>query len=181
MIELVGNPNKIEDYNIKSEEFVLEHPDCAGFARHIHNISEIFCPYSKWLENICEEERVIYKIIPDNQHDFTGVYVCEDFNDHYMIPRLTDFEEADEFEYRYGISDNASQILENLKVTDDHIVLMTPIFSDKDEPCSGWRWKKWGKYYGIQNRCCEYLNDEPEVEMIYVFSIRRLKLIAEEG
>lgn len=90
-----------------------------------------------------------------------------------FIEELTDYKEKS-WHYEYGVVDNATQIIENCKIPEDAVVLMVPVFKNKDEPFSGWRWHKWGAYYGIQNHQCEYLNDEDDVEMIYCFSIHVL-------
>lgn len=176
MFKLVGNPAKIEQYNIESEKWILENPEFADITRHIHSLYEIFQPYSHWVEflKIIHETLGVRTLIPDTPHDFTGIYVCEDYNDYYFINHLTDYNCQEHF-YIYGIADNASQILEAYPdIPDDYIILMTPMFSKKDEPCSGWRWHKWGRYLGVQERSCEYLNDEPNTDMIYCFSIRQI-------
>lgn len=182
MMELHGNPIKIERYNIEGEQWAIDNPELAAGVRHIHSLYEIFQPYSHWAEllKITHKTLGVCTLIPDSSYDFTGFYTCEDFNDYCFIDHLTDYNCQDSF-YIYGIADNASQILEAYPdIPDDHIVLMVPIFSKKDEPFSGWRWHKWGRYLGVQERSCEYLNDEPNTDMIYCFSIRQLTPIIEE-
>ena len=75
----------------------------------------------------------------------------------------------------YGVADNIEQII-NLYNTRDffsgnHVILLTKVTKNPDEPFSGWRWHKWGEYIGTQNHKCEYLNDEPEIDEVICFSI----------
>lgn len=56
----------------------------------------------------------------------------------------------------------------------NYLILMTPIHR-KPGNTGGWRWHKWGPYIGTQTPTCEYLDDEPEIEMVYVASIYELR------
>lgn len=173
MMTLVGNPTKIEKYNIESEEWAANFPEFADIVRHYNHIHEAFHPYSEYSKKLQEEYNNV-RFIPDDSRDFSGIYILDDWNDHVLAGHLTDYE-AQEMFYIYGVCDNASQILDVYPdIPDDYVIFMAPIFSDKTEPCSGWRWHKWGPYIGIQEHYHEYLNDEPHVDMIYVFSIRQM-------
>jgi hypothetical protein len=176
MIILQQNDNKLTLFNEQAREFAEKNPEFADYFKPINSIDDMFTPYNSWMDSFTEEDKVKYKVIPDGKYDFSGVYVCADFNDHYDIEQLTDYKEIDHL-YKYGVVDNASQVIENCDIPDNAVVLLTPVFKDKSEPYSGWRWHKWGRYYGIQEHCCEYLNDEDDVEMIYCFSIVTLKHI----
>lgn len=46
---------------------------------------------------------------------------------------------------------------------------------DEQPEHGGWRWHKWGHYYGAQNPQYEYLYDEPEIESVVVFEIHKKK------
>lgn len=169
---LIPNHAKIEAYNKLREKLALEHPDMASYFKPIQSIDELFCPYSKWEANMTDKDRVELKIVHDTAHDFTGVYVCG-LNEENTIARVTDYD-TNRFDYEYGVCDNASQILDNFDIADDSVVLMTPIFKEHQPDHGGWRWHKWGHYYGVQNPQCEYLFDEPDIEMVYVFHIHTL-------
>lgn len=173
MIVLKQNDKKLEAFNNRRKEYLKQYPEDAKYIKLIDSINDIFTPYSNWINHLTEEDKAELKIITDGNHNFDGFYICADYNDHYHIEHLTDYNE-DRFDYEYGVVDNATQILENCEIPENAIVLMTPVFKQKDKPCSGWRWHKWGPYYGVQNHMCEYLNDEDDVEMIYCFSIRTL-------
>jgi hypothetical protein len=77
----------------------------------------------------------------------------------------------------YGVADNIEQVLELYNKNEfgyfkgNHVILCNEIIKDPNEPCSGWRWHKWGEYIGTQNPQCEYLNDEPEIDRVITFSI----------
>lgn len=38
----------------------------------------------------------------------------------------------------------------------------------------GWRWHKWGEYLGVHTPVAEYLDDEPEIDHVYVVHISHL-------
>lgn len=173
MIVLKQNDKKLEAFNNRRREYLKQYPEDAKYIKLIDSINDIFTPYNHWINHLTEEDKAELKIITDGNHNFDGFYICADYNDHYHIEQLTDYNE-DRFDYEYGVVDNATQIIENCEIPENAVVLMTPVFKQKDEPCSGWRWHKWGPYYGVQNHMCEYLNDEDDVEMIYCFSIRTL-------
>jgi hypothetical protein len=41
-----------------------------------------------------------------------------------------------------------------------------------DQPAEdGWRWRKWGPYFGEQSPQAEYLADEPEISRVFTFRI----------
>ena len=155
------------------KEFIKEYPEYEEDFRIPKTLDDVFCPYEKWIRSMTEEERIKYHIIADNELSFEGIYVTNDCNNHYQIEHLTDYEEVD-FLYDYGVVDNATQILENIEIPDNAVVLMMPVFKE-DQGDYGWRWHKWGPYYGIQNCECEYLANEKGTEMIYTFSVITLK------
>lgn len=82
----------------------------------------------------------------------------------------------------YMVCDNVEQALEYWKgavENPDHkyVISLMPV-RKKDEPESdGWRWHKWGQYIGTQNAQCEYLFDEPEVEVVYCAHIYNVEEI----
>ena len=48
MMTLVGNPAKIEKYNIESEKWAINFPEFADIVRHYHNIHDVFHPYAEY-------------------------------------------------------------------------------------------------------------------------------------
>jgi hypothetical protein len=79
----------------------------------------------------------------------------------------------------YGVIDSPEQFREYFgKVLEDDprdfFVALTEIRKDEEPEEGGWRWHKWGPYYGTQNPQCEYIYDEPEIESVYLFQIYAL-------
>ena len=173
MIVLHQNDAKLKKYNDRMRELQKQYPEDAEYFHTINGLDDVFCPYSSWLSQFTEKDKQELRVIADKQYDFTGIYITRDFNDHYEINMLTDSQEDDSWFYDYGVVDNATQILDNITVQDNAVVLMTPVFKTDEE--YGWRWHKWGRYYGVQNPKCEYLNDEENIEMIYCFRVVNLK------
>ena len=76
--------------------------------------------------------------------------------------------------WSYGVADNIEQVLDYYNTRNfkgNHVVLVKWI--RKNHNC-GWRWHKWGEYIGTQNPRCEYLDDEPEIEKVLIFSIYKV-------
>ena len=53
------------------------------------------------------------------------------------------------------------------------VLVLTPVRKCDEDP-DGWRWHKWGEYVGLQDPRCEYLHDEPMIELVYIFDAVRL-------
>lgn len=136
-----------------------------------HGIHEIFIPYSSYLNSLGQYEIEKYKVVLDTITDSRGIYFVMDFNDHNLIDWITT-SVVDNHLYAYGVCDNASQVFDNFEVPEKSVIFLIPVFKSVDD---GWRWEKWGKYYGIQNSVCDYIGDEPDIELVYCFSIITLK------
>lgn len=106
------------------------------------------------------------------QHPEPGVFVAETLNLHLAVDNR-DREDLDE---PYGVCDSLEQLkttqVWSRVVTDPRplILILTPIRKSDQEPEEDWRWHKWGEYVGTQVPECEYLYDEPVIELVYVFS-----------
>lgn len=80
----------------------------------------------------------------------------------------------------YGVADNVEQVIEYYNKNEEvyfngnHVILYYEINKNINAPQTGWRWYKHGDYIGAQNPCCEYLNDEPEIEKVICFSIYKV-------
>lgn len=80
----------------------------------------------------------------------------------------------------YGVADSPEQILNHYKFleneADNYFVCMTPVYKKHQEKSGGWRWHKWGQYIGTKKRSgCEYLYDEPHIDMVIVFHVYKFK------
>jgi hypothetical protein len=78
----------------------------------------------------------------------------------------------------YGVCDYPQQLIEQFPIltTDSRrfIVIFTPIYKADQSEEGGWRWHKWGPYIGTQNPQHEYIADEPDIDMVYVYQIMEL-------
>lgn len=174
MVVLKQNNSKLEHFNNRRKEYLKEYPEDAKYIQPIEGISDMFTPYDNWLDSMTEKDKIELKVIPDGNHNFTGIYVCLDHNDHYHIEELTDCYVEDSL-YDYGVVDNATQIIENCSIPENAVILMVPVLKECQPDFGGWRWHKWGPYYGVQNPKHEYIHDEKDIEMIYCFSVVTLK------
>ena len=72
----------------------------------------------------------------------------------------------------YMVCDNVEQALEYWKGAIEnpvhkYVIALMPIKKANEPEKDGWRWHKWGAYIGSQNPQCEYIVDEPEIDMVY--------------
>lgn len=104
----------------------------------------------------------------------------------------------------YGVSDNASQVLDNLyhaldvyltkdsthefftrgkrlhKYLTEHpdavyFIRFTPVFNHHNGAIGGWRWHKWGAYLGKHTPQCEYLDKEKNIDYVLLWRLYPLK------
>lgn len=77
----------------------------------------------------------------------------------------------------YGVCDSMENMLEKLPILQhpvrEFIVTLTPIHRDVTHKGrgGGWRWHKWGPYIGSQVPTAEYIDDEPLIELVYVYHV----------
>lgn len=152
-------------------------------AQHNQNIDNLIAQWKgKWpsyAERV--QSRKLSQDILDNRRLHPGVYLA-DLNDEYDLrdcctPAIVEDWSSD---FLYGVADNYEQILNRHKYIADHpnkkfVILMTPIRQDEEPEVGGWRWHKWGEYIGTQHPVAEYIHDEPEIDMVYVFAIYRVE------
>jgi hypothetical protein len=76
----------------------------------------------------------------------------------------------------YGVVDSIDQLLEISKVMIEdqnrNFIFTAFEIRKEDQPESGgWRWHKWGAYYGHHDSQCEYLYDDADIESVYCYHI----------
>ena len=106
---------------------------------------------------------------------FGGTSFLEDY-EHYPEFNGSDIGiEVDTYRGPYGVCDNFEQLLAaypELEAEDrEFVVTLSPIRKAEQYPEGGWRWHKWGEYIGTQQPTCEYIFDEPTIELVYVYHI----------
>ena len=80
----------------------------------------------------------------------------------------------------YGVADSLEQIIDFYNTNEEeffkgnHVISTFEVHKNPEYSYSGWRWHKWGPYIGTQKPCCEYLNNEPEIEKVVCFSIYKV-------
>jgi hypothetical protein len=78
----------------------------------------------------------------------------------------------------YGVCDSPFQLLSAFDFeSDSRIFCLSFVPIEKvDQPESGgWRWHKWGPYIGTQTPTCEYLADEPEIDLVWTYQIYEIE------
>lgn len=77
----------------------------------------------------------------------------------------------------FGVADNVEQIIDYYNNGDfkgNHVIFFYTVYRNTSAPCCGWRWHKWGEYIGEKKPTTEYLNDEPEIDKVIIFSIYKV-------
>jgi hypothetical protein len=106
-----------------------------------------------------------------------GIYEVNTYNFGLMLDLMSPYKAATmrREDVIYGVADNAAQIKSHIAYLKDDprpfIVAMTPVYKSLQPKQGGWRWHKWGQYIGTKSRQCEYIADEPEIDMVFCFSV----------
>lgn len=161
---------------------------------------ELFKPYTG-IRQVNEKRRVLED---DTRTDFKGCY-WTNLNPENLIEYATNYTFYRRYpSLAYGVSDNASQVLDNLKhaldvyLTKDsthdfftrgkrlykylterpdavYFIRFTPIFNHHNGATGGWRWHKWGTYLGKHTPECEYLDEETNIDYVLIWHLYPLK------
>jgi hypothetical protein len=73
----------------------------------------------------------------------------------------------------WGVADSAEQVLAHLdagRIGFPCNVVLAPVPRNPGGT-GGWRWSHNGRYIGTMTPTCEYLDDEPEIDRVIVFSL----------
>lgn len=116
----------------------------------------------------------------DGEEVIPGIYLSGTSSHYFFQDQIMEewesFGTQGNYRSNYGVCDNHEQIIKEypeLQECKDRnfVVIMTPIYKNEQESEGGWRWHKWGEYIGDKTPTHEYLYDEPDIEMIYVYHI----------
>lgn len=114
----------------------------------------------------------MYKYREENQMEWISPYLIG------LFYQLAMFGHTDHI--NHGLCDNPDQILAkwpHLETSKQkHFITLTPIYKSDQSPSGGFRFHKWGTYIGEHELQYEYLYDEEEIDIIYVFHIHTLKV-----
>lgn len=111
-----------------------------------------------WLDTIKDEEKKPDKV----------------FNNKRKMKRLSRKNECSTHINSYGVVDSYNQLLSLYDFERDtrkFAIFFTPISKQNQEEDGGWRWSKWGPYYGTQKPQTEYLYDDPKIDLVFVYHI----------
>lgn len=120
-----------------------------------------------------------------NENAFTriksGVYVNESLSLAFHMLRENYWDEYfwDDFTLPcYGVVDSPEQFMDKFgdkleSSSNYYTVMFSAVYRDAQPKEGGWRWHKWGQYLGDKKPQCEYLYDEPEIDLVYTFNIIR--------
>lgn len=161
---------------------------------------ELFKPYTG-IRQVNEKHQVLED---DTRTVFKGCY-WTGLNPENLIEYATNYTFYRRYpSLAYGVSDNASQVLDNLKhaleiyltknSTHDfftrgkrlykyltkypdavYLIGFTPIFNHHNGASGGWRWHKWGRYLGKHTPECEYLDEETNIDYVLIWHLYPLK------
>lgn len=108
---------------------------------------------------------------------FCGVYEVGHWNFEQYIDTKNNYPDLGDFDC-FGVCDSPEQLIsiipdEVVKSGNRKFVIsMVKINkSQESKDGGGWRWHKWGTYVGNQNPQCEYLADEPLIDMVWTYHI----------
>ena len=111
------------------------------------------------------------------KHIDIGLYRVGHFGCSNFLPGYDEYDTQLPNVPSYGVCDYPEQVLDKfpeLRTSKNEYVITFTMVSKALEPAEGgWRWHKWGSYIGDRAPQCEYLYDEPEIDIIYVYRIYR--------
>ena len=163
---------------------------------------ELFKPYTAIKQ--ATDKRLILE--DDSHTNFKGCY-WGNLNPENLIDHATAYETHKHWPasaLAYGISDNATQVLNHLNyvletyLTKDsthsffvrgkrlykflttnpdaiYFIRFYPVFNHYDGKTGGWRWYKWGPYLGKHTPKCEYLDEEKNIDYVLLWHLYPLK------
>lgn len=85
----------------------------------------------------------------------------------------------------YGVCDSLEDVFKRCPLIKESphrefLIVSMPILREDEPEEGGWRWCKWGPYLGNKTPKAEYLHDEPEIDMVIVYSIYERRTPASE-
>lgn len=192
LIKLLQDDNGILKRNkcIDKLKFEYKNDDYIQDIKHTQSLSDEFLEYNNWMKELNLEKNI--KLVSDSCLSIKGVYITslnwsttlEQISMHKVVEDFSSILFNRElFNRGYGVCDNATQVIEYynkllcdmiVRIDKKYVIMLTPIFKS-DQPDGGdWRWHKWGQYIGIQNPKHEYLYDEDNIDLVYVFKIQEV-------
>jgi hypothetical protein len=88
-------------------------------------------------------------------------------------------DDGDGYQYPgcYGVCDGIENLMDRVPLLEESprefVITLTKVTRDQTNrgKGGGWRWHKWGQYIGTKTPTTEYLDDEPEIDQVFVYHI----------
>lgn len=78
----------------------------------------------------------------------------------------------------YGVADSVQQIKQTYKFLDksdrQFVCFVTPMYREHQSDSGGFRFHKFGPYIGRHNITCEYLYDQTDIDVVYVYHFHEI-------
>lgn len=129
--------------------------------------------YPEFSPSSAEFLQDIHERHPDKYDEYTGLSseILKEL--HTTIPKEDEWGDINYMD-AYGVVDSVDQLLSLYDFDADPRKLVISMVSIKRENCSptgGWRYHKWGTYYGTQNPQHEYLYHDTHIDEVFTFHV----------
>lgn len=108
-----------------------------------------------------------------------GLYLCGHWNFEHIASVSNTYPDLPDDMCCYGVCDSPNQLVSAAPWLSTsptkYVVSFVKIEKALEPKSGGWRWHKWGSYIGNQDPQCEYLADEPTIDVVYTYHIYEVK------
>lgn len=122
---------------------------------------------------------LLMESVIENEYPFDPIQPPEEFDRDEWFREMVRRYQDETYPSDYGVVDYPAQVVEMfpLVIEDERPLIITfgEVRKDHQSDWGGWRWHKWGTYYGVHEPQCEYLYDEPDIDAVWVFHIMQVK------
>lgn len=176
---ILGHLNINHDIDSKYEDYPLFHADDGTIENYKEILTKPIEEGREYYYKFIKEKIALLESVPANVVSFYNKEKWQHYYDRYSEAYRANepFEEYEPSLNSYGVVDSPEQLLEMYDFHADprkFFICLTPMFKGEQPSDGGWRWHKWGPYIGIHTPTCEYLYDEPEIDVVWVYHIRQL-------
>jgi hypothetical protein len=180
---MTTDKEKLDKYNkqleVMAEEVKAKDPEFSKGLLDLRaeTLDEIFQPYKDWVKELEESKKTdpLYSVPEEKIPD--GVFVSRGNEETSFERFLGKYLGMSTF---YGVCDNGSQVRTYydflvsegfIDPDQNYVIFIVPILKRNQPEYGGWRWHKWGEYIGEQEHGCEYIYNEPNVDLVYTFGL----------
>ena len=127
-----------------------------------------------------------HSIISEIEDEFNDLIVTDGvltgvidlYNSKMTFEERMELREQHELFGSYGVCDSYEQVIDRFGLNESELevtVSLTPIYKNEQSETGGWRWHKWGEYIGDKTITSEYLYEEEDIDLVYVYQVFVLK------